>query len=93
VPILTVIAGPNGSGKSTLTERMGFEGREHLLDPDAVARDINPSNPAAAAIEAGRQVSMRIREYLLRRTSFAVETTLSGRSIMTLMADARSRGY
>ena len=36
---------------------------------------------------------MRIREYLHRGASFAVETTLSGRSIMTLMADARSRGY
>jgi predicted ABC-type ATPase len=72
---------------------VGFEGREHLLDPDAVARDINPSNHSAAAIEAGRQVSMRIRGYLLCGTSFAVETTLSGRSIMTLMADARARGY
>ncbi len=70
---------------------MGFEGREHLLDPDAVARDINPSDPSAAAIEAGRQVSMRIRDYLLRGTSFAVETTLSGRSIMTLMADVKRR--
>jgi predicted ABC-type ATPase len=89
VPVLTVIAGPNGSGKSTLTARIGFEGREHLLDPDAVARDINPSNPTAAAIEAGRQVSIRIRDYLLRGTSFAVETTLSGRSIMTLLAVAR----
>jgi predicted ABC-type ATPase len=93
VPVLTLIAGPNGSGKSTLTRFVGFEGREHLIDPDAVARDINPSNPVAAAIEAGRQVSMRIREYLLSGTSFAVETTLSGRSIMTLMAEARSRGY
>ncbi len=57
-------------------------------------RDINPSkSDCEAAIEAGRQASIRIREYLLRGTSFAVETTLSGRSIMTLMADARSRGY
>jgi predicted ABC-type ATPase len=72
---------------------MGFEGREHLLDPDAVAREINTSNPTAAAIEAGRQVSMRIREYLLRGTSFAVETTLSGRSIMKLIAESRSCGY
>jgi predicted ABC-type ATPase len=93
VPVFTVIAGPNGSGKSTLTRLVGFEGREHLLDPDEVAGNINPSNPSAAAIEAGRQVSMRIREYLLRRTSFAVETTLSGRSIMTHMAEARSSDY
>ena len=93
MPALTLIAGPNGSGKSTLTRRIGFEGREHLLDPDAVARDINPSDPSAAAIGAAREVTLRIREYLSCGTSFAVETTLSSFASLKLMAEGRNRGY
>jgi len=88
-----VIAGPNGSGKSSFTRRMDFEGRENLLDPDAVARNINAQNPREAAISAARLVLTRTRDYLLRGTSFALETTLSGRGTMQLMAEAQSRGY
>jgi predicted ABC-type ATPase len=47
-----VVAGPNGSGKSTLTRSVHFEGRDRLLDPDTIARSLNPSNPSAAAIAA-----------------------------------------
>jgi predicted ABC-type ATPase len=56
VPTLTVIAGPNGSGKSTLTRSVNFEGRERLLDPDAIARRLNPLHPSAAAIASAREV-------------------------------------
>ena len=52
MPTLTIIAGPNGSGKSTLTRSVDFEGRGRLLDPDAIARGLNPLNPSAAAIAA-----------------------------------------
>ena len=50
MPTLTVIAGPNGSGKSTLTQSFEFEGSDRLLDPDAIARGMNPLNPSAAAV-------------------------------------------
>jgi predicted ABC-type ATPase len=60
VPILTLIAGPNGSGKSTLTEWVDLEDRGLLLDPDAIARVMNPSNPQSAAIAAGRAVLKRV---------------------------------
>ena len=44
------IMGASGSGKSTLTQSVDFEGRDRLLDPDAVARSLNPMDPPAAAI-------------------------------------------
>jgi len=93
VPTLTIIAGPNGSGKSTLTRSVDFEGRERLLDPDAIARGLNPSNPSAAAIAAGREVLKRTEHYLNRGVSFAVETTLSSRGRVELIRQAKSRGY
>jgi predicted ABC-type ATPase len=93
VPTLTIIAGPNGSGKSTLTQAVHFEGRERLLDPDAIARGLNPSDPSAAAIAAGREVLKRTLDYLNEGVSFAVETTLSSRGRVDLMRNARSHGY
>ena len=78
MPLLTIIAGPNGSGKSTLTQSVDFEGRDRLLDPDAVARALNPTNPLRAAIAAGREVLKATASYLDSGLSFAVETTLSG---------------
>jgi predicted ABC-type ATPase len=52
VPVLTVIGAPNGSGKSTFTHRLEFDGRANLLDPDAVAGRMNPTNLRLAAIAA-----------------------------------------
>ena len=90
---LTLIAGPNGSGKSTLTEWVDLEGRGLLLDADAIARALNPSDPQSVAIAAGREVLKRISGYLRRGESFAVETTLSSRGSLRLIDEARSRGY
>jgi predicted ABC-type ATPase len=93
VPTLTIIAGPNGSEKSTLTMSVDFEGRERLLDPDAIARGLNRLNPSAAAITAGRETLIRTADYLREGLSFAIETTLSSRSKAELIRRAKSRGY
>ena len=78
MPVLTVFAGPNGSGKSSLVRQVEFEGRENLLEPDAIARRINPELPQRAGIPAGREVLRRSAEYLRTTQSFAIETTLAG---------------
>jgi predicted ABC-type ATPase len=93
VPTLTVIAGPNGSGKSTLTRSFEVEGHDRLLDPDTIARGLNPLNPSAAAIAAGRDVLKRTADYLTGGLSFAVETTLSSRGRVDLIRKAKARGY
>lgn len=78
MPVLTVFAGPNGSGKSSLIRQVEFEGRENLLEPDAIARRINPDLPHRAGVSAGREVLLRTAEHLRARESFAIETTLAG---------------
>jgi predicted ABC-type ATPase len=88
VPALTIIAGPNGAGKSTLTRLMDFEGRDRLLDPDAIARALNRLDPAAAALSAGRETLKRTAEYLDQGVSFAVETTLAGHGKLDLLREA-----
>jgi predicted ABC-type ATPase len=93
VPTLTVIAGPNGSGKSTLTRFVDFEGRERLLDSDAIARRLNPIRPSEAAISAGKELLRRESAYLNLGVSFAIETTLAGSGGLRLFCKAKSRGY
>jgi predicted ABC-type ATPase len=93
VPLLTVLAGPNGSGKSTLTGKLRFEGRDNLLDPDAIAKRINPTDPARAAVAAGREAILRTRRYLQAGESFGIETTLAGGGYLETMKVARERGF
>jgi predicted ABC-type ATPase len=54
---------------------------------------LNPLNPSAAAIVAGREVLRRTAAYLNRGATFAVETTLSSRNRLDLIRQAKSRGY
>ncbi len=93
MPQLTVISGPNGSGKTSVIGQLDYEGRENLLDPDAIARRMNPHDIHRAAVAAGREVIRRTREYLEAGTSFAIETTLSSSSILETMRAARERGF
>jgi predicted ABC-type ATPase len=86
-PTLTVIAGPNGSGKSTLTSSIWFEGNSNLIDPDTIARSIDPVQPARAAIPAARRSILRCKALLAGRESFTPEKTLAGHGAMTIMKD------
>jgi hypothetical protein len=88
-----MISGPNGSGKSTLSEWVDLAGRGLLLDPDAIARAINPLLTRSAAIPAGREVLRLIEEYIGRRETLAVETTLSSNASLKLIEYTRDQGY
>ena len=92
-PVLIVLAGPNGSGKSTLTTAVRSLFALPFIDPDEVARNLRPDDPAAAMIEAGRLVLERVHDLLRRRQSFAIETTLSGHTQLRLMSEAHDDGY
>ncbi len=94
MPVLTVIAGPNGSGKSTLTKwnRERFQSYG-ILDPDAIARSMDPSSRPVSPIDAGRVVLNLADEMLQERRSFVVETTLSGNTYLRMMRSAKSFGY
>lgn len=92
---LVLFAGPNGSGKSTVTKRIGKHNLlpELYLNPDDIAREINPGNSWEARIAAGRKAVQLRKSYLEENKSFAMETTLSGASEISFIKDAISRGY
>ena len=93
-PVFVIIAGANGAGKSTLTQsRFPLFSQFPLLDPDAIANTIRPSELHAVALAAGRMVLERVESYFKARHSFAVETTLSGKNYLRTMANAREQGF
>jgi predicted ABC-type ATPase len=93
MPTLNVVAGANGSGKSTLTKISLDIDRHTLIDPDAIAKEIYPTNPESVAISAGRQALIRAQEYVSAERSFVVETTLAGNTYLNLMKQVKERGW
>ncbi|WP_255567381.1 zeta toxin family protein [Dyadobacter linearis] len=63
------------------------------MNADNIAAGLSPFNPENVAFEAGRIMLKRIKELLDSRVDFALETTLSTRSYVSTVREARSKGY
>ena len=94
-PRLVIFGGANGSGKSTLTQwyRRKLASSSIILDPDAIARDLNPSDSCKAAIQAARIVLGKQREFLKSGQSFTLETTLSSKGNLELIEAAKAQNW
>lgn len=91
---LWIFAGPNGAGKSTLVQRY-VAGRLPVINPDDIAARIAPErrNDLDVTLKAGRE-ALRLRAACLNSgRSFVVETTLTGRTEIALIRQAREQGY
>jgi predicted ABC-type ATPase len=96
-PRLIIVAGANGSGKSSLSKRWQRRLGERLgllLDPDAIAKEINPEFPKNAAIAAARRTLNELENALHSGQNVIIETTMSDKQRQTqLIQNAVSRGY
>lgn len=90
---LYILAGANGSGKSTISRVLLPTESLVYVNPDDIARELNPSDPTAAKVEAGKATLRRIDEYFAAGTSFAIESTLSGNVYLKVLAMAKELGY
>ena len=95
MPNLYIIAGPNGAGKSTFAETFlpVYEECMEFVNADLIARGLSPFSPETALLQAGRLTLKRIRSLMERGVDFAFETTLSGRTFVSFLREARDRGY
>lgn len=92
-PIALFYGGTNGSGKSTLREiDTDTEIKKHI-DPDAIARVINPNDPRSVDVAAGREAIRQFKEAIDNRTSFSMETTLTGNGILRRIEEAKTAGF
>lgn len=97
-PVLWLIAGPNGVGKTTYARRYlrAVAGTERFVNLDEIARGFSPLTPtpdAETAAAAARAVLSRTADNLAARRSFALETTLAGRTHLRTIAQARAAGF
>ncbi len=94
MPQLWVVAGPNGAGKSTLTATY-LEGRLEIVNPDLIARELDPSDPNGTRVrlQAGREAIRRQEVLLASGRDFSFETTLSGHRELTVLRRAKEAGF
>lgn len=92
---VVIIAGPNGAGKTTFA--LEFLPREadcpDFINVDLIATGLSPLDPDRVAIRAGRLMLEEIKRRVRAGSSFAFETTLSGRSYARMIPRWRAAGY
>ncbi|BCG56781.1 hypothetical protein [Paenibacillus sp. URB8-2] len=59
-----------------------------IIDPDQIAKTLNPENPRSADLSAGREAVKKIRDFIESKENFAIETTLSGSFVLRHMKTA-----
>ena len=78
---LYIIACPNGAGKTTFAREFlpNYADCKNFVNADLIAEAMAPFSPETAALRAGR--------------TMLEETTLSGRSYLTLLRKLKTEGY
>ena len=94
-PRCVVIAGPNGAGKTTFAQEFlpKYAGILEFVNADLIAAGLSPFRPGGAEIRAGRLVLKEIDRLVSHGTDFALESTLSGLSLLSRWKRWKSNGY
>ncbi len=92
---LFIIAGANGTGKSTLAGEFLREFRLTYLNADDFARRLSGKGGdiSAVRIKAGKTFFLEMNRLIRRGTSFALESTLSGRYLARTVTRVKKKGY
>lgn len=95
MPNLYIIAGCNGAGKTTASFTVLPEVLKcyEFVNADSIAAGLSPLNPESVSFEAGRIMLNRIGQLLDEGKDFAFETTLATRSYVSLIREAKAKGY
>lgn len=94
-PTLWLIAGPNGVGKTTYAYRQvrQISGSVHFVNLDEIARGLSPLDPQVARDAAARVALKRIRDFIVAKESFSIETTLAGRTHLRTVSNSAKSGF
>ena len=95
VPCVYVLAGTNGAGKSSVGGAMFRESGAEYFNPDEAARRFRSINPRMTQEEANsaawRQGKRLLERAIFERLNFAMESTLGGHTITSLLDRALSQ--
>jgi predicted ABC-type ATPase len=91
-----VLAGTNGAGKSSIGGAMFRLRGANYFNPDEAARAILARNPGASPIEANsaawHEGKRLLERAMAEKLDFAIETTLGGDTIASLLSQAAAKG-
>lgn len=92
---LYIISGCNGAGKATASFNIlpDLLNCKEFVNADEIARGLSPFQPEKVSIEAGRLMLKRIDELIDSNQDFSFETTLSTKSFINTIDNAKSKGY
>ena len=90
-----IIAGPNGAGKTTFVREFlpKYVHCREFLNADLLAAGISPFDPDTAAVAAGRVFLARMKEMIRQGKDFGFETTLSGKTYLSILRYMKDQGY
>src|SRR5690625_4776665 len=93
-PMLYVSAGKKGSGKSTIRNlSIDKISVDINIDPDAIARRIDPLDPESKSVSAAKEVIKSVYKHIKEGTDFSIETTLAGGNANRQIQNAKEQGY
>jgi len=94
-PTIIIIAGPNGAGKTTFAREFLPQEASCLtfINADLIAQGLSPFRPEEEAARAARLMLEMIAACVKRGESFAIETTLSGRTYARMIPQWKQAGY
>lgn len=92
---LYIISGCNGAGKTTASFNIlpDLLNCKEFVNADEIARGLSPFQPEKVSVEAGRLMLNRIDELINANQDFSFETTLSTRSFVRTIENAKTHGY
>ena len=89
-----IIAGPNGCGKSTFAQEFIEDKNLVFVNADIIAQELSPHKlNRAVMVRAGKIFFEKINRLVQEKTSFAIETTLSGKYVAKIIEKLKSEGY
>jgi predicted ABC-type ATPase len=92
---LYIISDCNGADKTTASFNIlpDLLNCKEFVNADEIARGLSPFQPENVSIEAGRLMLKRIDELINSNQDFSFETTLSTKSFIKTIEEAKSKGY
>ena len=95
MPRLFILAGCNGAGKTTASYTFLPEILDcrEFVNSDEFAKSLSPFDPSSASVSASRYMLMRIQYLLNLGADFSIETTLATRSMVSIISEAKEKGY
>lgn len=90
---LYIIGGANGSGKTTFAMNFSSFNGLKFINADEIAKELDPNDIQKHKVKAGKRFFKELYTSMDENDSFVIETTLSGKYLINIINEAKSKGF